>query len=187
MYMNVWAEQKVTAVRLWFHWEVLFFFNWLLSIIVFFQITFWTKAGSYAKDEDQIEIEKNVWKYKKSEDYMRYMKKETFDLCIQITLFVSGLNIILIKDHRIDLYGTRDFIPGGIIITILVIQHGVDIIVRVYSMVQGVSQQTIRVYTGLLIFKAIIFVATIVLFFVIYDNETTTDANGVTKYKYNPL
>ena len=126
---------------MWFHWEILFYFNWLLSIFVYLQLTFWSKAGSFSKDVDELAEDDNIWNDKNTEDYVRWLKKEAFDLCIQLTLFLCALNVayIFYDKEKFEWYGPVDFNPGGLIILFLVIHRLTHIVQHLIVQVKGVN------------------------------------------------
>lgn len=89
-------------MRMWMEFEIGFLFMWLGSIIVYLQFTFWTKATSFSKVEGQLKGDQNIWNDKNTEDYLRYLKKEAYDLCLQITMFATGLNFGFLPYYRND-------------------------------------------------------------------------------------
>lgn len=164
-YQSRWPEQQINFMRLWFHWEVIFFFAWMGSIVVNLQLTFWTKAGSFSKDEAARLDDDDVWNDKNTEDYLRWLKKETFDLCIQITLLGCAILIGYIPDNRLDFYGSREeFYPGGLIILILILQHVVHIASHINVMLKKVNETTAKIYLGLIIGKVITIIAVSIMY-----------------------
>lgn len=136
-YQGIWLEQRLDYCRLWFGIEVDFFFRWLISIVVQLQLTFWTKAGSYSKDEKALLDDDNIWNDKNTDDHLRWVKKETFDLSMQITYLIFLFGVGYLKDQHIDLFGPRQFMPAGLIILILLIQHAIHVMANIYMMVHG--------------------------------------------------
>ena len=80
-YFDTWDEQPMTFVRVWYHFEIIFFFCWLCSIILYLQLTFWSKAQPIYKNEDNLLEDDNVWNDKNTEDYLRWHKYESFKIC----------------------------------------------------------------------------------------------------------
>ena len=118
-HQDIWDEQIINYRRLWCDFEIDFFFAYLTSMVIYLQLAFWTKAGSFMKDEDDLLNDDDIWNDKNSEDFFRWVKKESFDMSIHITLAVCSFRIGLMPDELMKNYGPIPFKPGGILILIL--------------------------------------------------------------------
>ena len=127
-YQSIWLHQRLDYRRLWFAFEIDFFFKWLLSIVIYLQVTFRTTPRSLKDEDEELTWDINIWNKKNTADHLRWVKKETFDLSIQFTYFISIIVIGFFKSEHMDLYGPREFMPAGIILLVLLIQHGIHIL-----------------------------------------------------------
>ena len=136
-YHDIWLEQKLDYKRLWFVIEIDFYFRFLFSIVVFLQLTYWTKASTMSKNTADMLDDDNIWNDKNTEDHLRFVKRETFDLSLQITFLIWVIGFTFFESESLDVYGPREFEAVGIMCILLIAQHATHIVADLYKMYNG--------------------------------------------------
>lgn len=75
--LESWAHD-VNYVRIWLLIEILYFWAWLASGIVFLFYAYIAKFKSIFKNEELLKDDGNVWNDKDSDDFLRYLKMEYY-------------------------------------------------------------------------------------------------------------
>lgn len=104
-------EHAWSDVRLILIIEVTFFFQWIISGIIFLAFAYIVKFKSITKDESVQNADDNVWNDKYSDDFMRYIKTEMYNVCHFGTMMSYTFLIGLGKDNGMEKVGPRDFFP----------------------------------------------------------------------------
>jgi len=150
----------MTFVRVWFHFEIIFFFVWLCSIILYLQLTFWSKAQPIYKNEENLLADDNVWNDKNTEDYLRWHKYESFKICFQVTFIATDIIISgVIWNHKIYRYGPIEFSKIGLLFIVMISHRVCILLIDLFVMKFKMSN---AIYAGTTVFKIIIFVVIIV-------------------------
>lgn len=65
-------------VRAWLLMEILFFFTWISTSILFVAYAYIFKISSMSKSEEIMKVDDNVWNDRSTDDFLRYIKYEYF-------------------------------------------------------------------------------------------------------------
>ena len=104
-----WSDGGLNFVRTWLLLEIIYFFFWLLSGMIFCAYAFIAKFRPISKNEVLLDMDDNVWNDKNTEDFLRYMKYEYFKLCYFGTLIMMEVFVGFSNLYHLDDLGPRVF------------------------------------------------------------------------------
>lgn len=115
----------------------------------------------------------NIWNDKNTEDYLRWVKKETFSVSIHITFLLCCWSIGIAPEDELNKFGPISFMPNGLIIWILFLQHGAHIVTEMYMMVIGQTKKwlTVTVFMVIIAIKIVVVISVLAIYFAHYDKE----------------
>lgn len=107
-------------VRAWLLIEVIYFFNWILSGIIFLIMGKVITLNPMSIDEDELENDNDVWNDRKTQDFMVHLKSEFFQFSYVCSLFIQTILIGFTNFYWIDIFGYRDWTPTLTLFLIMV-------------------------------------------------------------------
>lgn len=102
---------EMNYIRAWLLIEVIFFFKWIISGIIFLLIGKTMNFHPIQSDEDADENDEDVWNDRKSQDFLVHLKSEYFHFSYMCTLFLMTLVIGFSNFYFMGVFGPRDFYP----------------------------------------------------------------------------
>lgn len=107
---GAWATD-INYVRAWLLVEIIFYFNWIETSIIFLMIAKLLKLKPISQDEQEIELDDNAWNNRQTQDFLCHLKREFF-LVNYVLVLTFQTWVIGFRDmYFINLFGPRDFFP----------------------------------------------------------------------------
>ena len=91
--------------------EVVCFFMWIGSAIIFLTAAYLLKLKPTTKELSNLEQDDNPWNDKFSDDFMRYVKREMYSFSYAISKILMDVATGFSNIYGIALIGARDFYP----------------------------------------------------------------------------
>lgn len=113
-------SQDVNEVRIWLLIEILYFFFWIFSGVIFLMYAYLFKFEAISKNEVLLSLDDNVWNDKGTDDFLRYLKFEYFMVCYLISIIAVEVFTGYTDLYHISKLGQRDWEKTGIIYAILI-------------------------------------------------------------------
>ena len=113
----------MSYVRAWLLIEVVFFFNWILSGIIFLIIGKIITLNPMSIDEDELENDNDVWNDRKTQDFMVHLKAEFFQFTYVCSLLIQTIVIGFTNFYFIYVFGKRDWNPTLSLFLIMVLHR----------------------------------------------------------------
>lgn len=111
-------------LRAWLLAEVIFFFNSLVSGMLFMAIVAVIPgSGPFTKNEQKSEKDNNPWNDKNTNDFLRHIKLEYYLISLHLSLMLTELLLMLSGIHHVDWFGPQDFDVVGRLLAICVMPH----------------------------------------------------------------
>lgn len=116
-------DYEMNYIRAWLLIEVVFFFNWILSGIIFLILSKMVKFHPITSDEAETEADKDVWNDRQTQDFIVHLKTEFFHFCYMCALFMQTVVVGFTDFYFMDVFGPRDFKPTMQILILLLIHR----------------------------------------------------------------
>lgn len=118
--LEYWFEAGAwNDVRLILIFEVTVLFTWIICGILFLAFAYIVKFKSITKSEAVQNADDNVWNDKYSDDFMRYIKQEMYNVCHFSTMMVYTFLIGLGHDAGLEIIGPRDIFPTKVLFVLM--------------------------------------------------------------------
>lgn len=122
-----WHKTEMIAARIWFVIEVEYFFNWLYSIIIFLQITYWVKLKPIRPKD----TERNLWNAKNTIDHLKFLKLEAYYACYMLSFAICAVNIGFVTGDEGDtdsrsMFGRVEFYPCQFLFVLILVARVID-------------------------------------------------------------
>ena len=102
---------EMNFVRAWLLIEVIFFFTWICSGIIFLIMGKIITLHPMAIDEDETENDNDVWNDRKTQDFIVHLKAEFFQFTYVCSLMIQTILIGFTNMYYINIFGARDWNP----------------------------------------------------------------------------
>lgn len=114
---------EMNYIRAWLLIEVMYFFNWIISGIVFLILSKLVKFHPIVSDEAETENDEDVWNDRQTQDFVVHLKTEFFHFCYMCSLFTQTCIIGFSEYYFIGIFGPRDFTPTTRIIAVITLHR----------------------------------------------------------------
>lgn len=114
---------EMNFIRAWLLIEVMYFFNWIISGIVFLILSKLVKFHPIVSDEAETENDEDVWNDRQTQDFVVHLKTEFFHFCYMCSLFTQTCIIGFSEFYFIGIFGPRDFTPTKRIIAVITLHR----------------------------------------------------------------
>lgn len=119
---------EMNYVRAWLLIEVIYFFNWILSGIVFLIMSKIITLNPMSTDEDELANDTDVWNDRTTQDFMVHLKAEFFQFSLAFSILIQTMMIGFTNLYFMGIFGPKDWNPTLTFFTIMVI-HRVYILI----------------------------------------------------------
>jgi hypothetical protein len=92
-------KHDVNYIRIWLLIEIIFFWMWLASGVVFLLYAYVAKFESIFKNEVLLAKDENIWNDKDSDDFLRYLKQEYYMFAYMLSFLAMEIQVGLL-DHK---------------------------------------------------------------------------------------
>jgi len=76
--IDVVDAQFQSDVKLWAIIEIMFYFNWILSIAIFMGLSFWLNLKTVSKDLESLQKDDNLYNDKNTYDILGILKNDCY-------------------------------------------------------------------------------------------------------------
>jgi len=101
-------EHDINYIRIWLLIEIVYFWMWLASGIVFLLYAYIAKFKSIFKNEVVLAKDDNVWNDKDSDDFLRYLKQEYYMFAYILSFLAMEIQIGLVGNDKIDMLNRKN-------------------------------------------------------------------------------
>lgn len=110
-------------VRAWLLIEVIFFFNWILSGMIFLIMSKIITLNPLSTDEEDLANDTDVWNDRTTQDFMVHLKAEYFQFSYVCSILIQTFIIGFTNFYFIGIFGKRDWDPTLIFYSIMVVHR----------------------------------------------------------------
>lgn len=75
---NIDEADNQSDVKIWIMMEIMFYFNWIISIGLFMGLSFWFNLKTISKDMEALSKDDNVYNDKKTYDILGILKNDCY-------------------------------------------------------------------------------------------------------------
>lgn len=116
-------DYEMNYIRAWLLIEVMFFFNWIVSGIIFLILSKMVKFHPITSDEAVLEADQDVWNDRTTQDFIVHLKTEFFHFCYMCSIFMQTVGIGFTNFYFMGVFGPRDFNPTMQIISLITVHR----------------------------------------------------------------
>lgn len=117
--------------------EIIFFFVWVLSGIIFLLFAYTSKMSTFMRNTYEIENDDNPWNNKDTEDFLRHLKREYFTMVYSIAYLAMEITCGFTDLWEIEAFGPRDLSVSGFILITAMIPRVVELSALVVFSLKG--------------------------------------------------
>lgn len=82
---------QIDEISAWLLIEVLYFSCWLYSGIIFLIFAYSTGMRAFMTSTTEIENDDNPWNNRDTEDFLKHLKREYFNICYSLAFFIMEI------------------------------------------------------------------------------------------------
>ena len=131
--------------------------------MLFLAFAYIVKFKSITKSESIQAADDNVWNDKFSDDFMRYIKSEMYNVCHFSMMMIYTFGMGLGRDYEMENIGRRDIWPTKVLFFIMNITQIFYLSIFVYSLMKGILVTSQKAKKFLSVYVVVFFLDIIIV------------------------